>query len=104
MAAFTKPKSGPSVTIDDLLRSEDKKDWEYVDIPKVNALNWPYDDIWLNHHKFEAGKKHFVPKEIADSIKERMKAYEYEVLRINSDARRLELFRTMNKDAGTAEV
>jgi hypothetical protein len=96
-------KEVKALTVDEAMRT-DKSDWEYVEIPATTALGFRYDDFSIGHTKFESGKKHFVPPIIAAGLKERMRAYEYDILRINSDQRRLDLFKASQADPGVAEV
>jgi hypothetical protein len=80
--AMSKTAVHPKKTLSNLMASEDKSDWQYVEIPADDPLGKPHADIFLNHFHFKAGTKHFVPPEIATELKERMKIYAKETLRI----------------------
>lgn len=76
----------------------DKKDWRWVKIPALTILGYPYDDIGINNMNFAAGDKHFLPPQVADEVEAIKLAYEDQVVRINSDQRRLEMLRRARLD------
>ena len=60
----------------------DKKDWVYLTIPEENALGEKHDTMGLNTHYFEAGQTYLVPKEVYDTITERLKVYARACVRV----------------------
>lgn len=83
-----KEKSVHALTIDEAFKTS-KEDWRWVNIPKLNAQAKPYDAINLNHHKFDAGKKHHLPATIADEVEAHMERYNRQILLLNSSERDL---------------
>lgn len=61
-------------TVDELLAS-DRSTWEYVTIPKENALGETHATISNNKLQFKAGETYFIPKPIADDVRERLHVY-----------------------------
>jgi hypothetical protein len=70
--------------------TKDQSKFVYVEIPARDMYDYEYPTIRINTVSYEAGKKHFVPPEIADELKRIM-------ARFDLDNRRL-LLPTPNKD------
>jgi hypothetical protein len=81
-----------AMTLDEAFKT-DKSDWEYVAIPQFTVLGTEHDSISLNNYEFAAGKKHFVPKVVAEQLRDRLAADHEQKLRINSDQKRMEVIR-----------
>lgn len=61
----------------------DKKNWEWVTIPRENSLGEKHAEIILNgKHEFTAGNKYLVPPAVADYITERLAIYARACVRI----------------------
>lgn len=60
----------------------DKSNWQYLSIPKENALGESHATMELNLHRFDAGNTYFVPKEVADTVNERLAVYARSCVRI----------------------
>lgn len=55
---------------------------EYVTIPAKDLFDAAFPDIWHNRTKYEAGKTHLVPVEVAKDLKERLNIFAAQQIRI----------------------
>lgn len=88
--AIAKNAVHPEKTLSALMTAKDKSDWEWVEIPAVDRLGYAQTDFSINNFIFEAGKKHFVPPQVAEQLRERVQRFEEETLRLlmpNQNAR-----------------
>lgn len=60
----------------------DKDTWQYISVPAENALGEVHASIGLNQHYFHAGQTYLVPKEVAESVQERLHVYARSCVRI----------------------
>jgi hypothetical protein len=63
---------------------KDKSNWEYVEIPEKDVLDFEYPSVAINRDRFYAGKKYFVPPIIAEEIRRIIKVNDYQTRRILS--------------------
>ena len=63
---------------------KDKSNWEYVEIPEKDVLDFEYPSVAINRDRFYAGKKYFVPPIIAEEIRRIMKVNDRQTRRILS--------------------
>jgi hypothetical protein len=63
---------------------KDKSNWEYVEIPEKDVLDFEYPSLAINRDRFYAGKKYFVPPIIAEELRRIMKVNDYQTRRILS--------------------
>ncbi len=66
------------------VKEVDKSNWEYVSIPERDVLDFEYPSVAINRDRFFAGKKYFVPPDIAEEIRRIMKVNDYQTRRILS--------------------
>ena len=81
------------------MASEDKLDWEYVNIPEKDDRGFTHPDIRLNRLVFESGKKHYVHPVIAEALRERLDVFRQSVLRSllsNRDSKSMKRFPETN--------
>lgn len=81
MATVATKEVKKSATVYELMASEDKSNFEYVNIPAKDDRGFEHPDVRLNRLVFEAGKKHFVHPVVAEAIKERLDVFRQSVLR-----------------------
>lgn len=62
----------------------DKSNWEYIEIPERDVLDFEYPSLAINRDRFYAGKKYFVPPIIAEELRRIMKVNDYQTRRILS--------------------
>lgn len=100
MATATKDgKEVKRANIYELMASEDKSNFEWVNIPAKDDRGFEHPDLKLNRLTFEAGKKHFVHPTIAATLRERLDLFRQSVLRSllsNRDAKAMQKFPETN--------
>lgn len=60
----------------------DKSTWEYITIPEEDGLGRVHASVSNNHHVFEAGKTYLVPPVVAADVRERLKLFNRECVRV----------------------
>ena len=63
---------------------KDKSDWQYVEVPAKDVLDFEYPSLAINRDRFYAGKKYFVPPIIAEELRRIMKVNDRQTRRILS--------------------
>lgn len=63
---------------------KDKSNWEYVEIPEKDVLDFEYPTLAINRDRFEHGRKYFVPPIIAEELRRIMKVNDRQTRRILS--------------------
>jgi hypothetical protein len=68
----------------------DPTTWEYVTIPKEDALGYDHAAIGLNAYSFKPGHTYHLPKQIADFVRDRLAVYAKATIRVLQPKRDLE--------------
>jgi len=82
----------------------DQDKWEFVSIPDEDVLGNPYPSIGLNSHVFEPGKTYKLPSQVADYVKDRLKAYNRSCTRLLSPKRDLDAERRVATGTAPAGI
>lgn len=59
-----------------------KDNWEYISIPEEDAIGRKHATVSNNNRNFEAGKTYLVPPAVAVDVRERLKIFNRECVRI----------------------
>ena len=76
------PEAGEVNVLKEQLK--DRSNWEYVEVPARDILDYEYPTLAINRDRFEAGKKYFVPPIIAEELRRIMKVNDIQTRRILS--------------------
>lgn len=87
----------------------EKTSWEYVSIPAENAIGEVHADLSLSgphtYRLFEHGKTYLVPKPVAETITERLRAYMASRVRVYSPSRDMKsVYEQARSGVGSAQV
>ena|SRR5580692_8464326 len=61
-----------------------KETWQFVSVPDEDVTGKKYPSIWLNKMEFRSGESYNLPPQIAEYVKDRVKAFNRSVTRLFS--------------------